>query len=263
MAYETILYTVTDGVATITLNRPDKYNAFTKQMILEATDAFKQAGRDAQARAVVLTGAGKAFCSGQDLGDAAGMQINFLEHVRQTYNPMISTMRALEKPILGVINGVAAGAGVGVALACDLRIVSDRASFVFAAFIGIGLVPDSGLNYSLPRLVGPAKAFELVMLADAKNRVNAQQAYDLGLCVAVVEHDKLADEAQALAARLAKMPTRGIALTKRLMNETWDHLLTEMLDLEAQLQHAASQTQDAQEGVLAFLEKRDPNFTGR
>lgn len=263
MAYEHILYTVADSVATITLNRPDKYNAFTGPMLGEVIDAFKQAGRDAAVRAVALTGAGKAFCSGQDLAEVGETRLTFLEHVRQTYNPMILGMRALEKPIIGAINGVAAGAGVGTALACDLRLMSEKASFVFAAFAGIGLVPDSGINYLLPRLVGPAKAFALLALADAKNRVSAEKAHELGLCVAVVEHDALLEQAHELALKLAKMPTRAIGMTKRLLNSAWDHPLAELLDMEAQLQYAASQTQDAREGVAAFLEKREPQFTGQ
>ncbi|GIK62692.1 MAG: enoyl-CoA hydratase [Chloroflexota bacterium] len=263
MTYENILYEVADGVATITLNRPEKYNAFSAKMLHETNDAFRQIARDAAVRTVIITGAGKAFCSGQDLGDAESVEKGFMEHVRSKYNPLILAMRGLEKPIIGAINGVVAGAGVGVALACDLRILSDKASFVFAAFVGIGLVPDTGIDYHLPRLVGQAKAFELIMLTDGKNRVSPQQALDLNLCTSVVENDALMEQARALAVKFATMPTRAIGLTKRLLNGTWDQTLAETLDMEAQLQHAASNTKDAMEGITAFNEKREPKFTGQ
>jgi 2-(1,2-epoxy-1,2-dihydrophenyl)acetyl-CoA isomerase len=263
MTYEYILYDVADGVATITLNRPDKYNAFSAKMLAEMNNAFKQVGRDAAVRAVILTGAGKAFCSGQDLGDGESVEKGFMEHVRTTYNPLILAMRGLEKPIIGAINGVVAGAGVGVALACDIRVLSDKASFVFAAFVGIGLVPDSGVNYHLPRLVGQAKAFELIMLADGKNRISPQQALDLNLCTSVVGHDNLMEQTRAIAVKMANMPTRAIGLTKRLLNDTFNQTLSETLDMEAQVQHGASQTHDAMEGITAFNEKREPKFTGQ
>ncbi len=263
MTYENILYEVADGVATITFNRPEKYNAFSAKMLYEISDAFKQITRDAAVRAVIITGAGKAFCSGQDLGDAESIEKGFMEHVRSKYNPLVLTMRGLEKPIIGAINGVVAGAGVGVALACDLRILSDKASFVFAAFVGIGLVPDTGIDYHLPRIVGQAKAFELMMLADGKNRVSPQQALDLNLCTLVVEHDALIEQARILAVKFATLPTRAIGMTKRLLNGTWDQSLAETLDMEAQLQHAASHTRDALEGITAFNEKREPKFTGQ
>ncbi len=263
MTYENILYEVADGVATITFNRPEKYNAFSAKMLYEISDAFKQITRDAAVRAVIITGAGKAFCSGQDLGDAESIEKGFMEHVRSKYNPLVLTMRGLEKPIIGAINGVVAGAGVGVALACDLRILSDKASFVFAAFVGIGLVPDTGIDYHLPRIVGQAKAFELMMLADGKNRVSPQQALELNLCTSVVEHDALIERARILAVNFATLPTRAIGMTKRLLNGTWDQTLAETLDMEAQLQHAASHTRDALEGITAFNEKREPKFTGQ
>jgi 2-(1,2-epoxy-1,2-dihydrophenyl)acetyl-CoA isomerase len=264
MSYETILYEVEANVATITFNRADKYNAFNDTQIEETTKAFKTAGRDRDVRAVLLTGSGKAFCSGQDLESVGNREdMTFLEHVREKYNPMILAIRGLEKPVIGAINGVAAGAGTSVALACDLRIVSTKASFVFAAFSRIGLVPDNGMSYSLPRLVGMAKAMELMLLADAQNRISAEQAVQLGLCVKAVEPEQFMDEARALAVKLAQLPTRAIGLTKRMLNASWDSSLEQMLDMEAQLQEAASRTHDAQEGVMAFLEKREPQFTGQ
>lgn len=263
MSYETILFDVEDNVATITFNRADKYNAFNDTQITETTKAFKSAARDPEIRAVLLTGAGKAFCSGQDLASVGDRDMTFLEHVRDKYNPMILAIRGLEKPVIGGINGVAAGAGTSVALSCDLRIVSTKASFIFAAFSRIGLVPDNGMSYSLPRLVGVAKAMQLILLADAQNRISAEQSVDLGLCVKAVEPEQFMDEARALAVKLAKLPTRAIGLTKRMLNASWDSSLEQMLDMEAQLQEAASRTHDAQEGVMAFLEKRDPQFTGQ
>lgn len=261
--YETILYETAEGVATITFNRPDKYNAFNDTQIFETTAAFKQAGKDSAVRAVVLTGAGKAFCSGQDLGNVGERQISFLEHLREKYNPMILLMRSLEKPILGAINGVAAGAGLSVALACDLRLISSKASLVFAAFTRIGLVPDNGITYFLPRLLGPAKALELFLLADAQNRISAEEAVAMGLCTKLIEADTFAAEVQTFAQALAKMPTRAISMTRRMINASWENTLAQALDMEAQLQEAASRTADAREGVQAFLEKRDPNFTGQ
>lgn len=265
MSYETILYDVNaDGVATITFNRADKYNAFTDEMILEVTHAFKTANRDQAVRAVILTGAGKAFCSGQDLGDVEEREdMTFLEHVRTRYNPMLTQIRTIEKPVIGAINGVAAGAGSSVALATDLRVMSTKASFVLAAFANIGLVPDNGLTYTLPRLVGMSKALELIWLADRNNRVTAEQALELNLVTAIAEPDDFMATTLELATKLAQMPTRALGLSKRMLNMSWDSSLADMLDMEAQLQQAASQTEDAQEGILAFLEKREPVFKGR
>ncbi len=263
MSYETILYDVTDGVATITFNRPDRYNAFTDTQIVETTSAFKDARRDSAVRAIMLTGAGKAFCSGQDLGDVGDRKVTFLQHLREKYNPLILRMRELEKPILGAINGVAAGAGLSIALACDLRVISTKASLVFASFARIGLVPDNGLTYFLPRLVGHTKALELILFADAQNRVNAEAAVKLGLCTTAAEPDTFMEESRTLAVKLAQMPTLAVGMTKRMLNASWDKSLAEMLDMEAQLQEAASRTADAQEGVMAFIEKREPNFSGQ
>jgi 2-(1,2-epoxy-1,2-dihydrophenyl)acetyl-CoA isomerase len=263
--YENILYSVQDSVATIILNRPDKYNAFTVNMIKEITHAFKAAGRDEQVRAILLTGTGKAFAAGQDIGAMVGEDSgkSFKEHIRTSYNPMIMTMRSLEKPIIGAINGVAAGAGLSTALACDIRLASSNASFVFAAFVNLGLVPDSGLTYFLPRVVGPAKAFELITLASGDNRVTAEQSVELGLCRAVVEPEKLMAEANALAAQFASMATRAVGMTKRMLNASWHHSLEEMLEMEAQVQQGAVGTEDVREGIAAFLEKRQPSFSGK
>ncbi len=262
-AYETILFDAADGIATITLNRPDTYNSLNQQMIRELQDAFKQAARDSAIRAVLLTGAGKGFCSGADLLELSGqLDVPITEYLRSGLNTLALQIYSLEKPVVCAINGVAAGAGSSLPLACDLRIASDRASFVFAAFVNIGIVPDSGGTYLLQRLVGVGRAFELALFADAKNRLPAQQALEYGIVNRVVPHDDLHTEAQALAARLAKMPTKAIGLTKRAVYKAAERTLAEALDYEAQLQGAAFRTNDFREGVLAFVEKRQPVFKG-
>lgn len=263
MDYQQIMYDVRDNVAVLTLNRPDKYNAFTDAMIGEITDAFKKAGRDPAVRAILLTGAGRGFCAGQDLGDVGGRDVSFEKHLRHRYNPMILRIRRTEKPVIGAINGAAAGAGMSLALATDLRVMSDKASLIFAAFARVGLVPDNGASYFLPRLVGPSKALELFLLADAQQRVSPEEALRLNLVTAVYEAESFMDSAMELATRLAAMPTKALGLTKRMLNITFDYSLEEMLDIEAQLQEAASRTDDHQEGLTAFLEKRSPAFTGQ
>jgi 2-(1,2-epoxy-1,2-dihydrophenyl)acetyl-CoA isomerase len=264
MSYETILYDLNDGVATITLNRPDKYNAFTDTMISEVKKAIKTAGRDDEVRAVVITGAGRGFCAGQDLADVGDRgDIAFLDHLRDKYNPMILALSRLEKPIVGAINGAAAGAGMSLALATDIRVMSTKASLIFASFAAIGLVPDNGASYFLPRIVGSAKALELFMLGDRTNRVSAEQALDLNLVSHIAEPDDFSEKVNEVAGRLASLPTRALGLTKRMVNVAWDNSLEQQLEIEAQLQEAASRTADHEEGIQAFLEKRDPQFTGK
>ncbi len=261
MTYETILYDLTDGVATITLNRPDKLNAFNDQMIAETTAAFKAAGRDGDVRCLVITGAGRGFSSGQDLGDfqSRGEDVSIGEHLRHGYHQLIRQIVNLEKPIIGAINGVAAGAGCGVALAADIRIASDRASFMLA-FSRIGLIPDSGLNWFLPRIVGYARAYEMAVTAD---RVPADQALAWGLVNRVVPADQLPEITAAWARRLADGPTLAYGLTKRAMNRGWDMSLEESLAYEAHIQEVAGRSGDNREGIVAFLEKREARFTGR
>ncbi|MCB8965337.1 MAG: enoyl-CoA hydratase-related protein [Chloroflexota bacterium] len=261
MSYETILFDVADGIATITLNRPELLNAFNDQMIEETTHAFKQAGRDDAVRCVLLTGNGRAFSSGQDLADVTARigSFSISEHLRHGYNRLIATMIGLEKPIIGAINGVAAGAGCGIALAADLRIASDKASFMLA-FSKVGLIPDSGVNWLLPRLVGYARAYEMAVTAD---KIPADKAYEWGIVNRVVPHEQLLETALAWAGPLAAGPTLAYGLTKRIMQKTWDMSLPESLEYEASLQEIAGRSQDNKEGVIAFLQKRAPNFSGK
>lgn len=262
MSYETITFDVAAGVATLTLNRPDKLNSFTVQMHTELATALKTVKGDDTIRALLLTGAGRGFCAGQDLGDrsvsAGDAAPNLGESLELRYNPLIRSLRALEKPIVCAVNGVAAGAGANLAFACDIVLAAKSASFI-QAFCKIGLVPDSGGTWTLPRLVGPARAAALMMLGD---KVSAEQAAHWGMIWKVVEDEALAAEASALAAHLASQPTRGLALIKRALNATWTHTLDQQLDLERDLQTLAGQTHDYQEGVAAFLEKRKPAFKG-
>ena len=247
------------GVATITLNRPDALNALTVPMKVALLAAFRQVERDRSVRAVILTGAGRAFCAGQDLRerlqpDAAPLGVE----VRERYNPIIRAMRSLPKPIVAAINGVAAGAGASLAMASDVRIASEAASFALA-FGRVGLVPDSGATWFLPRLVGVPRAAELALLGDP---VSAADAVRLGLVGRVVPADQLATEARTVAARLAAGAPRALALTKQALNATWEHGLDAALDYEAYLQDLAGRTKDHAEGLAAFVEKRGPRFTG-
>jgi 2-(1,2-epoxy-1,2-dihydrophenyl)acetyl-CoA isomerase len=265
MAYETILYEVAEGVATITLNRPESYNALTQPMYRELQDALRQIQRDNAVRAVLFTGAGKGFCSGADLTsfDVSAGKIEVGDVLRGGLNQIVNSMRSLEKPIVCALNGVAAGAGASLTLACDFRIGSEKATYVFAAFLSIGIIPDAGLTYFLPQLVGTARALELAMLADAQNRVTMDQAYSLGLVNRVVPHDDLAAESRAFAGRLAQMATRAVGMTKRAMYHSTDRTLAEALEYEAQVQDGAFKTDDFKEGVTAFLEKRATVFQGK
>jgi 2-(1,2-epoxy-1,2-dihydrophenyl)acetyl-CoA isomerase len=246
------------GVLTITLNRPEVLNAFNADLHRGLAAALKDA-RAEEVRAVVITGAGRGFCVGQDLTefrDAAG---DIAERLRGSYHPNILAIRALEKPVIAAVNGPAAGAGLSLACACDVRVASDEATFV-PAFINIGLVPDSGSTYFVRRLLGTARAFEWMTSA---RRLTAAEAHAWGLVSEVVEADRLQARAAELAGELAAMPTRGIALTKRLFDHAEHSTLDEQLEWEAQLQATATRTHDFAEGVAAFLEKREPRFEGR
>lgn len=261
MSYETILYKAVEQVATITLNRPESLNAFNNEMISETIAAFKSAGRDPGIRCLVITGNGRAFSSGQDLKDAQVRNEDFSisEHIRHGYNKLISYMVQVEKPVIAAVNGVAAGAGCGVALAADIRIASHKASFI-QAFSRVGLIPDSGSTWTLPRLIGYSRAYEMAITAE---RIQADKALEWGLVNEVVPHDQLWEVVDAWATSLANGPTLALGLTKRAMRKASTMRLDEALDYEAKLQEITSRSQDFQEGVLAFAEKRDPNFKGK
>lgn len=258
-SFSTIQLEVADAIATLTLDRPDALNALTVTMKQELMTALRTIGRDRAVRAVVLTGAGRAFCAGQDLKerlepDAAPLAVE----LRERYNPLIRAMRALDQPIVGAINGVAAGAGASLAFACDLRLAAEGASFLLA-FGRIGLVPDSGATWFLPRLVGPAKAAELALLDEPLTAADAER---FGLVARVVAPDALVAEARQVAARLAGLAPRALALTKRALQRTWSVDLDDALEDEAFRQGIAGATADHREGLSAFLEKRPPRFTG-
>ena len=248
-----------DGaVLTLTLNRPDALNALNSSLRRDLLGAFKDAGRDGEIRAVVLTGAGRAFSAGADLRGGTSER-EFRRVLSTEYNPIIEAMRGLPKPVIACVNGVAAGAGMSLAFAADIVVASEEARFV-PAFHRIGLAPDSALARTLVRALGRHRAFEILL---GERHLDADEANQFGLVAAVVPADKLADVTRDLAHRLAAGPTRGIALTKRLVNDSEDAPLEEALALEAALQELAGRTDDHAEGVAAFTEKRDPSFKGR
>ncbi len=258
--YTTILYERTDSVLKITLNRPDRFNAFTAEMHKELGDAFKNAAKDDAVRAVILTGAGKAFCSGQDLKEVKdNPNTSLADRLRLNYNPNIMRIRNVEKPVICAINGVAAGAGMSLALACDLRIASDQASML-QAFVNVGLVPDTGSTWMLPRLLGYHKAFEI---CSTGRPIKADEALRLNLIDEIVEHDKLDTFTMELAMKYATAPTKAIGAIKRAFNKASGSTLEEALDYEAYLQDILGHTDDYKEGVAAFNEKRKPQFKGR
>jgi 2-(1,2-epoxy-1,2-dihydrophenyl)acetyl-CoA isomerase len=246
------------AVLTITLNRPDAYNAFTTEMHAALRAALEEAAAE-DVRAVVITGAGRGFCAGQDLNEFRDLDQDVGEHLEATYHPNVRAIRALEKPVIAAINGAAAGAGLSLACVCDYRLAADSASFV-PGFIGIGLVPDSGGSYFIARLLGPGRAFTWM---SSNRKLTAAEAQAWGLVDEVVEPEALPASAAQLAAMYASAPTRGIGMSKRLFDHAAGATLDEQLALEAELQTAATKTADFREGVAAFLEKRPPTFTGR
>lgn len=251
---------VADSVATLTLDRPDALNSLTVPLKEELLATFRRVARDRDVRAIVLTGAGRAFCAGQDLRERLEPGAAPLaSEVRERYNPLILAMRTLEKPIVGAINGVAAGAGASLAFACDIRIAAEGASFVLA-FGRVGLVPDSGATWFLPRLVGGAKAAELAFTGESLSAVDAER---FGLVARVVPAASLLDDARALAIRLASGAPKAIGMTKRALARSWDATLAESLEYEAYLQGIAGATDDHREGLAAFVEKRPPHFSGK
>jgi 2-(1,2-epoxy-1,2-dihydrophenyl)acetyl-CoA isomerase len=262
MSAASVLYQVGDGVARMTLNRPDVLNSFDKAMSKLMLERLAEAAADRAVRAVYLTGAGRAFCAGQDLAEAVAREgrgvVDFAEHLRRTYNPIVRAIRGMAKPVVCGVNGAAAGAGANIALACDLVIASADAKFI-QAFINIGLVPDSGGSWFLPRLVGAAKATALMMLGQP---VSASEAEAMGLIYKVVPAATHDESGKGVAPHQSSQPTAALALIKRMIAASGGHSLDEQLELEAECQAAAGRTDDYTEGVRAFLEKRKPHFTG-
>jgi 2-(1,2-epoxy-1,2-dihydrophenyl)acetyl-CoA isomerase len=248
------------GVATLTLNRPEVFNSFNKTMALALQNALDSCENDDEVRAIVLVGEGKAFCAGQDLAEATDPNGPALESiVRDHYNPIIERIRNIEKPVIAAVNGVAAGAGANIALACDITIAKESASFL-QAFSKIGLIPDSGGTFFLPRIIGMQKASALMMTGD---KLTASDAEAMNLIYKVVADEQFEMEVKAFAFKLASMPTRGLGLTKKALNQSFTNNLTEQLKVEEILQTEAGQTHDFKEGVNSFLEKRKPEFTGK
>lgn len=258
MSYTKIFFTIADGVATITLNRPDKLNSFDREMALETIDALDKAKDDASVRAVLLTGEGRAFCAGQDLAEAIAPGTKIEDILTTQYNPIVRRIRTLPKPVVAAVNGVAAGAGANIAYACDLTLAAESANFI-QSFINIGLIPDSGGTFTLPRLVGMQHAFGQMILAP---KVSAKEAEAKGMIWRAVPDAELMTESLALAKRLATMPTKAIALTKEALNRGQDNTINGQLDVENELQTIAGRSHDYSEGVKAFLEKRKPIYKG-
>lgn len=262
MSYQTITFELTEGIARLTLNRPDRLNSFNVQMHGEVRDALAKVTAG-NARVLVLTGAGRGFCAGQDLGDRAvapgGQGVDLGESIDKYYKPLVLALRNLPLPVIAAVNGVAAGAGANIALACDLVIAARSASFV-QAFAKLGLVPDSGGTWFLPRLIGNARSLGLALLAE---KLPAEQAAQWGLIWRCVDDGELKETVDALARQLAAAPTRGLARTKQAIYESWERTLEQQLDRERDFQRELGRSQDYAEGVAAFTEKRDPKFTGR
>lgn len=257
---EVLLSHQEDHVLYLTLNRPDKFNAVNQQLAYELQTALAQAEENDDIRAIYITGEGKAFCAGQDLGevvDPNGPELKDI--VAKHYNPIVEKIRSIEKPIIAAVNGVAAGAGANIALACDIVIADEQASFI-QAFSKIGLIPDSGGTWTLPRLIGFQRASALMMLGD---KISAQEAQSMGMIYKCVTSDEFKEFSHKIAIKLANMPTKGLGLTKRALNESFSNNMSEQLALEGVLQTEAGTTYDYNEGVAAFLEKRKPAFKGK
>lgn len=252
-----LIITQNNGVCELKLNRPDVFNSFNKDMAMALQKALNECEQNSDVRAIVITGEGKAFCAGQDLAEATdpdGPELQSI--VKEHYNPIIRRIREIEKPIIAAVNGVAAGAGANIALACDITFAKESASFI-QAFSKIGLIPDSGGTFFLPRIVGMQKALALMMTGD---KVGAKEAEAMNMIYKSVADDEFEETVSQFAAKLAKMPTRGLGLTKKAVNGSFMNTLNEQLDVEEKLQTEAGQTHDFNEGVAAFLEKRKPEF---
>jgi len=258
---ESIVSQVENQVAYLTLNRPAAFNSFNREMALRLQAALDQLGNDPDIRIIVIRGSGKAFSAGQDLNEVTDTMNSpgFKKILEEHYNPIVERIRSVSKPIIAAVNGVAAGAGANIALACDIVLASEKASFI-QAFSKIGLVPDSGGSFFLPRLVGFHRATALMMTGD---RVMADEAHNLGMVYKVYREDSFQEEVKSFSERMAAMPPIGLSRTKQLLNETYNHTLKEQLEAESRHQIAASETEDYAEGVQAFLEKRKPVFRGK
>jgi 2-(1,2-epoxy-1,2-dihydrophenyl)acetyl-CoA isomerase len=263
MTYETILFEIADGAARLTLNRPDRLNSFTIQMHGEVADALTRVEADKSVRALLLTGAGRGFCAGQDLADRAvapgGAAVDLGGSVERFYNPLVRRLVALPMPVVCAVNGVAAGAGANIAFACDIVLAAKSAKFI-ESFANIGLIPDSGGSWTLPRLAGQARALGMALTGQP---VSAEQAEHWGLIWKCVDDGELAAEADALVKKFAAGPTRGLAETKRLIRSSWSRTLDEELDLQRDAMRELGFSEDYKEGVAAFTEKRTPVFKGK
>lgn len=256
----TIIRTLVNGVCELKLNRPTVYNSFNQEMAFALQKALDECELNDEVRAIVISGEGKAFCAGQDLAEAMDPEGPELQSiVKDHYNPIIERIRSIEKPIIAAVNGVAAGAGANIALACDITIAKKSASFI-QAFSKIGLIPDSGGTYFLPRIIGTQKALALMMTGD---KISAEQADQMNMIYKAVDDEQFENEVKSFSENIAAMPTRGLGLTKKAVNASLSNSLTEQLALEEKLQTEAGQTYDFREGVNAFLEKRKPVFKGK
>jgi 2-(1,2-epoxy-1,2-dihydrophenyl)acetyl-CoA isomerase len=262
MSYESIQFQIQDGIAVLTLNRPERLNSFTQAMHREVRDALDKLQADKSARVLVLTGAGRGFCAGQDLNDRAvepgGAGVDLGVSVEKFYAPLVMTLRTLPMPVICAVNGVAAGAGANLALACDIVLAAKSASFI-EAFCKLGLIPDTGGTWVLPRLLGPARAMGLALLGD---KLPAEKAEEWGLIWRCVPDEALMTETMAMAEHFAKSPTKGLAFTKKAMLASWTNTLEQQLQLEAGMMRELGYTHDYREGVAAFIEKRQPRFKG-
>src|SRR5471030_2957137 len=262
MNYETILFEITDGIAQLTLNRPDKLNSFTQKMHEEVRDALRRTNADKDVRVFVLTGAGRGFCAGQDLSDRAvepgAKAVDLGDSVEQNYAPLVLALRALPMPVICAVNGVAAGAGANLALACDIVLAAKSASFV-EVFCKLGLIPDTGGTYFLPRLIGSARAMGMALLGE---KLSAEKAEAWGLIWKCVPDEELTAQVQAMAKHFASAPTKGLAFTKQALYTSAQNTLPQQLKLECGMMSELGRSADYREGVAAFMEKRAPQFTG-